>query len=226
MVSPVNTKTRGEMKQTAILLKAKRVIFWDFDGVIKDSVEVKSAGYEQLFLSYGENVVERVRQHHNTHGGVSRYEKIPLYLGWAGEPSNADQVQEFCVRFSFLVQQAVIDSPWVPGVREYLQEHHHHQYFVLMTATPQEEIEQILHALSITHYFHEIHGAPTTKTAVICDVLERLRFPREKALVVGDSNEDLSAAEENNVFFLLRCTPFNQDLQKRFQGYSFEGLNF
>jgi|TARA_Y100000310_G_C20511448_1_gene729077 beta-phosphoglucomutase-like phosphatase (HAD superfamily) len=36
--------------------KAK-VIFWDFDGVIKDSVNVKTRAFEKLFLPFGENVV-------------------------------------------------------------------------------------------------------------------------------------------------------------------------
>lgn len=213
-------------RQAVALLKAGRVIFWDFDGVIKDSVAVKSIGYEQLFSFYGEEVVGKVRQHHITHGGISRYEKIPLYLGWAGEATTIDQVQTFCKRFSDLVFQAVIESPWVPGVREYLQANQTNQYFVLMTATPQEEIEQILQMLKITHCFREVHGAPTAKTAVVSNVLKRLHCLPEHALVVGDSDTDLSAAEENGVVFLLRSTPLNQELQKQFQGSSFEGLNF
>ena len=206
-------------------MKEYKIIFWDFDGVVKDSVTVKSMGYEQLFKPYGENVVAKVRQHHNAHGGISRYDKIPLYLGWAGEPITNDQVQNFCSRFSSLVKQAVIDAPWVPGVREYLQANHSSQYFVLITATPQEEIEQILHALEITHCFRETHGAPTDKFMVVRDVIDRLDCSSEQALVVGDSDTDLSTAEENNVDFLLRRTPFNQILQERFQGPSFDGLN-
>jgi phosphoglycolate phosphatase-like HAD superfamily hydrolase len=202
-------------------MKEYKIIFWDFDGVIKDSVTVKLMGYEQLFKFYGKNVVAKVRQHHNAHGGISRYDKIPLYLGWAGEPATTEQVQKFCEKFSDLVQQAVIDAPWVPGVCEYLQENHTHQPFVLMTATPQEEIERILQVLKITHCFREIYGAPTVKAAVVKDVLKRLHCLPEQALVVGDSDTDLRAAEENKVVFLLRCTPFNQDLQKRFQGPSF-----
>ena len=218
--------TRDVMKQADVLLKEKQVIFWDFDGVIKDSLAVKSLGFERLFSSYGVDIVEKVRDHHNAHGGISRYEKIQLYLDWAGEPATTDQVQAFCGRFSDLVKQAVIESPWVPGVCEYLKANHTSQSFVLMTATPQEEIEQILHALDISYCFQEVHGAPVAKAVVVRNALRRLQLSPEQALVVGDSATDLSAAEENNVVFLLRRTPFNQDLQKRFQGSSFEILSF
>jgi phosphoglycolate phosphatase-like HAD superfamily hydrolase len=181
-------------------------------------------GYERLFTPYGEDVVERVSQHHKAHGGISRYEKIPLYLSWAGEPVDEGRVLNFCDKFSDLVKQAVIGAPWVPGVREYLEAQHTRQYFVLMTATPHEEIEQILHVLGIFDYFREVYGAPKAKTMVIKDVLNRLHCLPEQALVVGDSDTDFSAAEENNVSFLLRRTPFNQDLQERFRGSSFESL--
>ena len=217
--------TPEALKQVGVFLRKKQVVFWDFDGVIKDSVEVKSAGYEGLFLSYGKEVVKKVREHHNAHGGISRYEKIPLYLSWAGEPVTDDQVEEFCVRFSHLVQQAVIESPWVPGVLEYLQANHTSQFFILITATPQEEIKQILCAIGSNKFFREVHGAPTAKAMVVQDVMSRLRFNSDEALVVGDSATDLRAAEENNVAFLLRRTPFNQNLQKQFHGPSFENLS-
>jgi len=221
----LNKMTHDAMKQADVLLKEKQVIFWDFDGVIKDSLAVKSLGFERLFLSYGKDVVKKVREHHNAHGGISRYEKIPLYLSWAGEPVTDDQVEEFCVRFSHLVQQAVIESPWVPGVFEYLQANYTSQFFFLITATPQEEIEQILCAVDINNFFREVHGAPTAKAMVVQDVMSRLRFNSDQALVVGDSATDLSAAEENNVAFLLRRTPFNQSLQKHFHGPCFENLS-
>ena len=213
------------VKQVLALLKESQIVFWDFDGVIKDSVMVKSAGYEKLFLPFGEDVVKRVNKHHNVHGGISRYEKIPLYLSWAGEPANPLQVQDFCDRFSDLVQQAVVDSPWVPGVCEYLSSHYADQCFVLITGTPQKEIEEILHALNITRYFRSVYGAPKAKTIMVKDVLERLSCPFEQALVIGDSGTDLEAAKNNNVTFLLRRTSLNQELQKQFAGPSFENLN-
>ena len=213
------------VKQVLALLKESQIVFWDFDGVIKDSVMVKSAGYEKLFLPFGEDVVKRVNKHHNVHGGISRYEKIPLYLSWAGEPANPLQVQDFCDRFSDLVQQAVVDSPWVPGVCEYLSSHYADQCFVLITGTPQKEIEQILHALNISRYFRNVYGAPKAKTIMVKDVLERLSCPFEQALVIGDSGTDLEAAKNNNVAFLLRRTSLNKELQKQFTGPSFENLN-
>lgn len=207
------------------LLQKQKVIFWDFDGVIKDSVEVKTTGYEQLFLPYGPDVAGRVRQHHEAHSGVSRYDKIPLYLGWAGEPANEANVEDFCQRFSDLVQRAVVDSAWVPGVREYLLRHHLQQHFVLVTATPQQEIEDILGALGVAQCFREVHGAPKSKTVAIKGVLGQLKCPPGDALMVGDSETDLQAALANDVPFLLRRSTHNQALREHYAGPMFDRLN-
>ena len=56
------------------------LIFWDFDGVIKESVSVKTDAYVELFSLYGSDICKQVRKHHLANGGMSRYDKIPLYL--------------------------------------------------------------------------------------------------------------------------------------------------
>lgn len=212
--------------QAEAILQRAAVVFWDFDGVIKDSVVAKSVALEQLFLPYGRDLANRVRQHHETHGGVSRYKKMPIYLDWAGETGTAAQIEEFCDRFARLVRQSVIDSAWVPGVREYLQDRHARQHFVLVTATPQAEMLQILDALGIAHCFREVHGFPTPKAEAIREVLPRLQCSPEQALVVGDSEADFDAATVNNVPFLLRRTPLSSDLQRRYHGLYFDNLKF
>lgn len=206
-------------------LRAASLIFWDFDGVIKDSVGVKTDAFERLFLPYGTEIASRVRQHHEANGGVSRFEKMPLYLTWAGELVSPAQVEAFCDRFSQSVLQEVIDAPWVSGVREYLLQHCAEQYFVLVTATPQEEIEHILVALELAHCFREVHGAPTQKASAIRAVLARQKCVPDQALMIGDAETDRQAAQANAVPFLLRRTPLNHSLQASYGGPMFDDLN-
>lgn len=219
------TRTKGVNITGDDSLVQMQLVFWDFDGVIKDSVEVKTIGFEQLFMPYGQEVADRVRLHHEAHGGMSRFDKMPIYLGWAGECVSAENIKLFCDKFSALVMQAVTDAPWVPGVLEYLLQNHARQYFVLITATPQTEIEQILSELGIVHCFREVYGAPAPKAKAIRSVLQQLKCQPEQALMVGDSENDLDAANANQVAFLLRRTTLNQSLQNRHTGPSFQGLN-
>jgi phosphoglycolate phosphatase-like HAD superfamily hydrolase len=213
------------IKSAFQLLHNYPVIFWDFDGVVKESVEVKSLAYQTLFKPFGQRLASKVREHHESNGGVSRFDKIPLYLSWAGEPATPSQVGLFCKLFSETVKSAVIDAPWVAGVRDYLMQNYTKQYFVLVTATPQEEIEEILAALDLAICFREVYGAPTKKTSAIRAVLSLLQYPPDRALMIGDSVTDQQAAHSNSVPFMLRRTPFNLPLQDNYSGPMFDHLN-
>ena len=64
------------------ILESADFIIWDFDGVIKDSVKVKSDAFEQLFLPFGKKLAKEVRLHHETNGGMSRFDKLHIYWSW------------------------------------------------------------------------------------------------------------------------------------------------
>ena len=54
-------------------------IVFDFDGVIAESVQVKTNAFAELYGPFGNDVVQKVISHHEANGGVSRYEKIKYY---------------------------------------------------------------------------------------------------------------------------------------------------
>jgi phosphoglycolate phosphatase-like HAD superfamily hydrolase len=176
-------------------------------------VDVKTTAYENLFVPFGTFVAKKVKKHHEEFGGVSRYEKIPLYLDWAGESASPEKTDQYCQKFSEMVIDKVVSSAWVPGVREYIDEHYKRQTFILITATPQIEIIEILTQLNLKHCFKKIFGAPRKKEEAIKIVLKETSLSSENALVVGDSKTDYEAAKVNEVDFILRRTPINKALQ-------------
>ena len=210
------------MSNVCDFLTSARLIFWDFDGVIKDSVEAKSAVFENIFSRYGSDIALRVRQHHRANGGVSRFEKIPLYLSWCEETVNSSEVNMLCDQFSQQVIQRVIDSPWVPGVQEYLLNNYTEQYFVLVTATPYSEIMRILEMLDLNKCFKEVFGAPLIKTQVVKDVLIESCCDKNYSLMIGDSRSDFDASIANNIPFLLRRTSSNESFQVTYSGPKFD----
>jgi HAD superfamily hydrolase (TIGR01549 family) len=204
--------------RTQALLAGYATLFWDFDGVVKESVSVKADAFERLFAPFGAALAAQVRCHHEQHGGMSRTQKLPLYLAWTGCAERADEVSRYAERFSALVRQAVVDCPWVPGAREYLAANCRRQRLVLVTATPQAEIEDILDALSAREWFAEVYGVPTAKAEALQADLARSGCQRDSALMIGDSEADHAAAQAAGVAFLLRRTAFNRPLQRAYAG--------
>ena len=196
-------------------IKKAKTIFWDFDGVIKDSVSVKSDAFEELFLPFGSDVAKKIRMHHEDNGGMSRYDKLPIYLNLAGEKNSTDSISKYEKQFSKLVMNRVINSPWVEGVLEYIKTNYKAQKFFLITATPQKEIEEILKKLEISKYFKKVIGSPTNKKDAIKIILSHENINLDDSIMIGDSCSDYEAAKENNVFFVFRKTDLNKKLQKK-----------
>ena len=211
-------------KKTLHLLRSYTSIMWDFDGVIKDSVDIKTKAYESLFMPYGANVAKFVKEHHEANGGMSRFDKIPTYLKFAGLNASDPVISDFCERFSKSVMEGVIDSPWVPGVKEYLVDSNTQQLFVLVTATPQAEIEIILDRLGISSCFKKVFGAPIRKEIAVLNAMEIYGLSPNEVLMIGDSSSDLQAAKRNSISFLLRKTLINNDLVNSYDGPQFEDL--
>ena len=194
-------------------LNDTQIIFWDFDGVIKDSVEVKSVAFGQLFSSFGRGIKKKIINHHKMNGGMSRFDKLPIYIKWTEQKSTQEMVDDYSAKFSTLVRQKVIDSQWVPGVLNYLSSNHNKQKFFLVTATPQLEIEEILFELDIYDHFEQIIGSPTVKGESIKMLLDKYKVDIKRAVMVGDSKSDYEAAILNNIQFVLRKTELNKSLQ-------------
>jgi len=200
-------------------------VFWDFDGVIKDSVNVKTQAFIKLFQFKGASVTERVREHHEANGGMSRFDKIPIYLNWAGVKFTKVMLNQYCERFSQLVLQSVIEAPWVSGAENFIRSNPHQQTFVLVTATPQNEIETILNALELKKCFSEVFGSPTRKDDAIRMILTSRGLDPSECLMIGDARADLEAAEKNQVPFLLRRHETNANIFSDYTGTSVKDFN-
>ena len=194
-------------------------IFWDFDGVIKDSLDVKAEAFAALFSeSQNAEFVNRIREHHYLHGGVSRTQKIRTYLGWLTEEVCEKSVDLYCQKFSQLVIQEVIQSDWVAGIESYLRSNPYKQTFYLVSATPQKELEKIVTLLKLGTVFRSIVGAPEPKIKSIKKTILDYKLNPLDCLMIGDSLVDYEAAIDNNISFILRRHKHNADIFNNYSG--------
>ena len=74
-------------------LTSIKTIFFDFDGVIADSVDIKTKAFAKLFKRYGDEIVKKVVEYHLSHGGVSRYDKFRYYYqNFLGKKITDDEI--------------------------------------------------------------------------------------------------------------------------------------
>ena len=194
-------------------------VFWDFDGVIKESIEAKSNAFKLTFVDSSPETIKKITEHHQKNGGMSRYEKIPLYLEWSKVPNNQENIERYCSKFSKNSRRMVIASPWIEGVLEVISMRYKNGLTnIIITATPQGEMEEIVNILQIDDMFSGIYGSPMSKTNSLKLAISEKKIDYDNSIMIGDAITDYDAAIGNKVKFILRKTEFNSNLQELCKG--------
>ena len=180
----------------------KTAFFFDFDGVLLDSVGVKTEAFVTLFEPYGSKVLEQLLDHHRLNGGISRVDKIEYaHANFIGAPLSADELATWGKRYSDLVFDRVAQVPWIPGAQELLEEISGKCPIFVISGTPETELKQVIKARGIEHYFTEILGSPIRKPQHIRYLLEKYQLDPASCVFVGDALTDYHAARETGLHF-------------------------
>ena len=182
-----------------------KAILFDFDGVILDSLNVKTQAFYDMYLPYGVEVAKKAANHHLAHGGVSRYEKFKIYhKDFLGIEIDEGQLNKLADEFSEKVFKKVAESAEVKGIREFLEKNKNKYKMWVITGTPTEEIIEICKTTHFTQYFKELHGSPQKKDYWTKKILIEENLDPKEVVFVGDATTDYEAAIANDVHFVLR----------------------
>jgi HAD superfamily hydrolase (TIGR01549 family) len=184
-------------------MKDIQAIFFDFDGVLADSVEVKTRAFARLFEPYGPEIVSKVVEHHRRKGGMTRANKFRYYYReFLRKPLDEDELKRICGEFSRLVVEEVISAPEIPGAEEFLKKWHKLVPCFLVSATPDEEITRIAVQRDIKDYFREILGSLRSKKENVDLLLKQYDLNPQKCIFFGDAESDYKAATACRVNFI------------------------
>ncbi len=180
-------------------------IFFDFDGVLVESMQVKIDAFRSLYAPYGRDIEEKALAHYLANTGINRGIRITeCHRAFLGRELAEAEVRSLSDRFGELVEDRVVACEWVPGARAVLEHWYRRLPLFLVSATPNEELARILEHRGMTHYFASVHGSPPDKITVIGRLLEEHGWTGDQVLMVGDGPPDHRAAAANGVAFVGR----------------------
>lgn len=203
----------------------KKYLLFDFDGVLAESVNIKTEAFRKMYLSKGEEFAQRVVDYHEANGGVSRYEKFKVFNGdWLGETVTPEKVNELAAVFSDFVVDGVVNAPEVVGANDFLESSQDYTKFII-TGTPTVEIKPILTKRKMSHFFKEAFGSPEKKGHWVKHILKTENISSKECVFIGDALADYNAAMENDIDFILRETDIAAHLFKDYKGFSLKDMS-
>jgi len=186
------------------LLKKYNFIFWDFDGVILNSMSVRDIGFKIVLKNYPKKYVDNLLEYHRQNGGLSRYHKFQYFFEHIlKEPFSQDQIADLAAQFSLIMKKELINKDLlINETLAFIKETNGLIRHVIVSGSDQNELRFLCKELSINSYFDEIYGSPTPKITLVASVINTKKLVLETSCLVGDSKNDLEAAQLNKISFI------------------------
>lgn len=177
-------------------------VFFDVDGVLIDSMDVKGEAFADTFpeapLMRGS-----ILEYHLANGGVNRAQKFSdLHLIVFGREATNDELDERIGAFTARVEDRVVAAPEMPGATDALRLWSELCPLYAVSATPSDELQRILWRRKITPYFRSVAGWPPEKSQLISGIVLRDGLTPSRCVLVGDSKQDLEAAQRTGLHFV------------------------
>lgn len=181
-----------------------QAVFFDFDGVILDSVHVKTKAFAKMFRSCGAEIEKKVIDYHLENGGVSRFDKFRYYYkNFLDKMITDEEVLKLSSKFSDMVVHDVIDSEFIEGAYETLTALHRSETpMYIVSGTPHDEIQVIVKQKGLSHFFIGVYGSPRKKWEITKEILSDKAYDASQCLFIGDAMSDYNAALKTGMQFL------------------------
>lgn len=211
-----------------------KAIIFDFDGVLVESVDIKTKAFTKLFKTEGKDIVEKIVDYHLKNAGVSRFEKIRyIYKNILNRDLSEKTFDYLCQQFSHLVVNEVINAPFIKGAKEFLDNYSKSYQCFVASATPENEIKEIINRRNMDRYLKGVYGAPQKKEDIVREILavSSVLSPQPSSLnpqsfvYVGDALSDYRAAIANQVNFIAMINSDNKALFKDIDCIKIEDLS-
>ena len=176
-------------------------IFWDIDGTLLETDEVKIAVFVEAFASSGPTS-SLGRRVHQSHPGATRAEKLQLIAREACGAADSREVHEERLRLvQTLMLSSIRDFQLVPGVVEALSFLAVTNENYAVSAMPQIELDEVMTSFNLSKFFVTLIGDCGDKGREV-----RSTLSGEPAVVVGDSSADSAAAQIADIPFVQIAT--------------------
>ena len=184
---------------------ALQCIVFDCDGVILDSVPVKTRAFARIAAPHGQEAQDRFVMYHTRHGGVSRYKKFQWFYNEVLGREISDEESERLGRlFAEYALDEVRRCPLIPGIQEVLDTWKGKLPLYVCSGAPHEEVQAVLRSDALGPFLHAMYGNQPARWdaqlqgaqrwRAIVNALTRLRFCAPDGTMDFDSTESATQA--------------------------------
>lgn len=180
-----------------------KVIFFDFDGVILDSMPIRDYGFRKIFENYPNELVDKLISYHQSNGGLSRFHKIKyFYNELLKKDISEEKIEDYASKFSEIMKEQLINKKYlISQTVNFIEKNYKNYNLHIVSGSEQNELRYLCEKLDVAKYFITIEGSPTPKNDLVKNRLKNESYNSNEAILIGDSINDYEAANINGLKF-------------------------
>ena len=198
------------------------LIIFDCDGVILESMDIKTQAYRRIGVTVCEEAANGLAAYHSLNGGVSRYKKFEwLYTTYKGRAITEEETAALDAQFRKIAMEEIARCALVPGAQSVLDHWLGRLPMYMASGAPEEELRMIIQHRGLARYFAGVYGSPTVKTQLLRMIVQHAGVKPCNAIMIGDSRTDQYAAEAvgarfygRGEYFKYSGHPWHEDLTR------------
>jgi phosphoglycolate phosphatase len=182
----------------------QKVIIFDFDGTIADTVDALVTIANRLALEFGYvpiNSQELVLLRNLTAREIIKYSGVSLF-----------KIPFMVKKVKGELKHKIPELTPIEGINAALIELHNQGYHLgIITSNSQENVNQFLKFHNLDYLFDFIYSGVTIlgKTTIINNLLRQKQFKPEVVIYVGDETRDVESAKKANIKVVAVSWGFN-----------------
>ena len=180
-------------------------VVFDFDGVLVDSVSIKTKVFKNVLSGYSPEQVQDFMNYHRVNGGVSRWQKFEYFLKKIVKCKSDEvkgEIETLAANFATQLAQVMNQIEVTPGAKELLEylKHQNKKCFIVSGAS-ETEVCELIERNGLEGYFSNVLGSPKTKSENLT-ALKETKLLDGRGILIGDSYTDFKSAQEFNLPFI------------------------
>lgn len=189
-------------------------VFWDFDGVIKDTLEIKGEAFVEVYEYLPSESKKQILKYHYENGGMPRMHKFSFWnetYNIAGATRRNLAIEQ-SLKYEGIVLSKLIKCPWNDGFDSLINKiiKSGCQCFIVSGA-PRKELIEILGEYA--EYFVHIYGGDKTKAEHLEDARINYGISLKDSIFIGDAESDYTASKASSIPFILKRHAKNRNFK-------------
>ena len=184
-------------------MKNVKNIIFDFDGVILDSIPVKTEAFRKLLSDFPQEKVDKLIEFHIENGGISRYKKIEYFFTKIlNKNITNEDVLKYTKIYSQITKEELAQKKYlIADSLDFIKANHKNYNMHIASGADEHDLKYICNKLDLEKYFLSISGSPKIKSHIISNMIIDNKYSKNETILIGDSINDYYASEDNQIQF-------------------------